>query len=187
MNRDKFLLNASDQSPERLQDFQFLGKLVGLAVRHDILVPLNLPSLVWRPLVGLRVDRRDLGAVDQVVTNAIRMVESWREDEFEVGLESSLDGLGEAFQQIEIDRVDEFGEAYREPLTFANRLEFVHQVETRRLKQMDPQLSAFWHGLSTVLPAPLLPLWPPSGGAAPANPAAAASTAASLCGYWRTG
>jgi hypothetical protein len=174
MNRDKFLLNASDQSPERLQDFQFLGKLVGLAVRHDILVPLNLPSLVWRPLVGLRVDRRDLGAVDQVVTNAIRMVESWREDEFELGVEASLDGLGKAFQKIEVDKVDDWnsggglgggggggGIPRREPLTFANRLEFVRQVETGRLKQMDAPLSAFLTGLSAVLPAPLLPLFKP--------------------------
>lgn len=33
-------------------------------MRHRIMLPLNLPALFWRPLVGRPVRRRDLNAVD---------------------------------------------------------------------------------------------------------------------------
>lgn len=64
MNRDKFVLNTTITDGERLRDMVFLGKLIGLAVRHGLMVPLNLPSLVWKPLVGEAVDIKDLSAID---------------------------------------------------------------------------------------------------------------------------
>ena len=39
---------------------QFLGRLMGIAMRTNILMPLDLPSAFWRPLVGLPLTRQDL-------------------------------------------------------------------------------------------------------------------------------
>jgi hypothetical protein len=51
---------------------QFLGKVVGLAVRHGVQLGLELPSLVWRPLVGLPLTVRHLEAVDKGAALALR-------------------------------------------------------------------------------------------------------------------
>ena len=54
-NRDKFLLNPNliANQPNIAQGaLTFLGKLIGMACRHNIMVPLSLPKLLWKPLVG---------------------------------------------------------------------------------------------------------------------------------------
>jgi len=92
---------ASKVGPQ-LSDFSFLGKLVALAVRHSLLVPLNLSDLAWKPLVGLPVGRRELAGADKGKADALKMVEQWREEDFEEELESSLDGLMKTFGQVTV-------------------------------------------------------------------------------------
>lgn len=46
-----------------------LGKLIAMACRHAIQVPLSLPSLVWKPLLGEPVGSMDLRAIDTRTTN----------------------------------------------------------------------------------------------------------------------
>ena len=43
--------SEEDGDQDRRSDYVFLGKLVGLAARHCIQVPLNLPSGDWKALV----------------------------------------------------------------------------------------------------------------------------------------
>ena len=42
---------------------QFLGRLFGAALRTRVLLPLSLPRLFWRPLVGLPLRLDDLEAI----------------------------------------------------------------------------------------------------------------------------
>lgn len=56
---------------------RFLGKVTGVAVRHGLQVGLNLPALVWRPLVRLPVGAQELGAVD---AQAPSPVDPWSPD-----------------------------------------------------------------------------------------------------------
>jgi hypothetical protein len=54
-NRDKFLLNPNlivHEPNVALGTLTFLGRLIGMACRHNIMVPLSLPKLLWKPLVG---------------------------------------------------------------------------------------------------------------------------------------
>ena len=46
-----------------------LGKLIGVACRHAIPVPLSLPALVWKPLLGEALEHADLRAVDTHTSN----------------------------------------------------------------------------------------------------------------------
>ena len=52
--------NASNDGvgQKHLKKIKFLGQLVGIAVRHGVIVPLNLSSLVWKPLTGSYVELR---------------------------------------------------------------------------------------------------------------------------------
>lgn len=48
---------------ELVRRFEFLGALIGMAVRQGRIVPIMLSNLVWRPLVGCAVGSTDLAAV----------------------------------------------------------------------------------------------------------------------------
>jgi hypothetical protein len=52
-----------------------LGKIIGIAIRNEIPLSLNLPSLFWKKLVGLTPDRADLRRVDLTAVLAIEEVE----------------------------------------------------------------------------------------------------------------
>ncbi len=52
------------QSGLAIAMFEFVGKLMGMALRTKELLPLDLPSMVWKPLVGLPVTDSDLEEVD---------------------------------------------------------------------------------------------------------------------------
>ena len=155
MNRDKLLLDPRGGS---LADFTFLGKLVGLAVRHGINVPLNFPDLVWKPLVGTAVDRRDLSVVDKGATDAMSMVEALRPAHFDDGgVADILDGLEEALGAAALAKPG----GGTEPLTFENRLAFVAQAEEAKLAHMETPLGALFLGLAAALPVSLLPIFTP--------------------------
>merc|ERR1712224_958026 len=45
--------------------WQFVGKLMGVALRINNPLPFNFPSIVWKLIVMQEVDRRDLRGIDE--------------------------------------------------------------------------------------------------------------------------
>lgn len=74
-NQEKFVLAPGGPTPLVLELMQLLGKLCGMAVRHGLPMGLDLPATVWRPLVGLPLDRAALAAVDLLAVRALEQVE----------------------------------------------------------------------------------------------------------------
>lgn len=64
MNRDKWVPRPSATRPLYLTMYEFLGKLMGLAIRTKNILNLNLPSIVWKPLVGDAVTEEDVSSID---------------------------------------------------------------------------------------------------------------------------
>lgn len=81
-NRDKYTFNTeplnamqnNNNNSNPMAVFVHLGKLIALACRHQILVPLSLSKLIWKPLVGEQVDIKDLLAVDITVANSLNSI-----------------------------------------------------------------------------------------------------------------
>lgn len=69
--------------PARLALFHHMGRLLGVAERHRIHVPLALPSLVWKPLVGATLGPADLEAVDKMLAKGLSDILAGRLDEDE--------------------------------------------------------------------------------------------------------
>lgn len=69
--------------PARLSLFHHMGRLLGVAGRHRIHVPLALPSLVWKPLVGATLGAGDLEAVDKMLAKGLGDILAGRLDEEE--------------------------------------------------------------------------------------------------------
>ena len=54
-NREAFVPNPSANSPLELQMFEFIGKLMGIAIRNKEYLNLTLPPLFWKRVVGEEV------------------------------------------------------------------------------------------------------------------------------------
>jgi len=66
--------DAPPSDPEarlRLGEYRFAGLLAGTAVRHDILMDVDLPPSLWRALAGQALTPQDVFAVDRRLRNAV--------------------------------------------------------------------------------------------------------------------
>ena len=64
-NRDCFLLNPLATSQLHMNMFQFLGILMGIAIRTGSPLSLNLAEPVWKQLAGMPLTPGDLTEVDR--------------------------------------------------------------------------------------------------------------------------
>jgi hypothetical protein len=78
-NRDKWVPHPGATGPLALEQFAFLGRLMGLAARTQQYLELGFPSLVWKQLVGQRLTREDLEGVDALLVrgmDSLRTIEA---------------------------------------------------------------------------------------------------------------
>ncbi|RHZ27647.1 hypothetical protein DYB37_006851, partial [Aphanomyces astaci] len=152
MNQDKFVVSGT------ASHLKFLGKLIGMATRHRIMVPLNLSDLFWKPLVGLPNDRKDLGAVDTMLMRELH----------------DLECLGDAeVEALDPDEVVEYllrvTQAPRNPhmdkmntLTVPMLAQLVDDSVALKLDAIRLQLVSFMEGMAAVLPYALCTLFTPA-------------------------
>ena len=141
------MLNPGEQN---LEHFKFLGRIMGLACRHGISLPLSLPSMAWLPLAGLPVRREHLLEIDQTFLNEVRRVEENRQ-------------LGDGAMVISLSdgKVVELlpngsNIALNSP---EKRDEYVRRAVSTRLFESAPQLRALYTGMRDVIPVDLLSLF----------------------------
>ena len=75
-NRDKWVPRPSSVSPLLLSMFEFLGKLMGLAIRTKSLLSMDLPSIVWKALIGAPIEEADVVAIDRLSFKLIEFMAS---------------------------------------------------------------------------------------------------------------
>ncbi|CAM9658554.1 unnamed protein product [Hapterophycus canaliculatus] len=160
-NQDKVLLDprtppavaGGGADPARLSLFHHMGRLLGVAGRHRIHVPLALPSLVWKPLVGATLGAGDLEAVDKMLAKGLGDVLAGRldEDEEREVLEDALAALGSLLSS-------RGGRA----LSPRQRRKAVRAVEQLRLTSGSRCLESLYQGLAGVLPVELLAVFTPA-------------------------
>lgn len=59
-NNDKYKVNTKMNKKEEMKYYEFVGKLIGCAIRSDINVNLNLTSIFWKTLIGDDLNLEDL-------------------------------------------------------------------------------------------------------------------------------
>ena len=60
IGKDNFVLNPQKVSSHDLSLYNFLGLLMGVCIRTNTNLSINLPSLVWKQLVGQRLTIDDI-------------------------------------------------------------------------------------------------------------------------------
>jgi hypothetical protein len=69
--REKWVLNPSASSDIHLKMFEFLGAMMGLAIRTKNFLNLDLPSMVWKQLIDIPLNRQDLDNIDRIIINCL--------------------------------------------------------------------------------------------------------------------
>jgi len=158
-NQEKWIPNPSCKSSIHLSMYSFIGKLMGFAIRGGTILNLDLPSLVWKPLVGQSIVKSDIEAIDSLcydVLDKIAKIEKQNitEEDFKDYITNNFVTTSSDGREVEIK---ENGKNI--PVTFHNRKEYVQLVEQYRLNEFNSQLQAIRRGLATIVPVPLLPLF----------------------------
>jgi len=127
---------------------RFLGRLVGIAVRHDIHLGLSLPGLIWKPLVCMPVGWEDLHEVDTYTTRSLRQIEMLPQEEWDAAIESWSEMLLERLSE------DQLPEVTRGSLVIPYELRStaVRFIAEAYLSRSSALLDAFAAGLEEILP-----------------------------------
>ncbi|CAM9783858.1 unnamed protein product [Discosporangium mesarthrocarpum] len=160
INREKWVPSPRGATETlQLEMLSFLGRLMGVAIRTHQFLDLNLPSIIWKQLVCSKITRKDLEAIDCVLTQTLAAIQDV--DQQGVTAKNFADlGLG-GFTVTTIDG----SEAELLPggadiaITFNNRHEYIALVEQFKKGEFAKQVEAIRSGLGTVVPLQLLSLF----------------------------
>lgn len=152
-----------------MAQFRNFGKLLGMSIRHKIMVPLRFASTVWYPLVGLPISAaKALAQIDKMLPKQLRDLAKMSEfDEDTLGLYESTLQLAQGKDDSSTLLVKPSAitkammKSLRADFSASNRQRFVRLVERIRLERSAPQLDAFLQGIGQVIPIDLFPLWSP--------------------------
>lgn len=165
-----------------LEMYSFLGQLVGVALRNNISLPLELGPLAWKVLVGERIRPDDLRSVDASAADlfarlrdigrraatrakggASKLGDAGGSDDDDEGESSAdeeeLDDLRWTTTLSDGTEVELCPGGRHERVSRANAGAYAQAALEARLAESRPAAMAMRHGLSTVVPQWLLPLF----------------------------
>ena len=177
-NRDCFILNPSANTAQNLKMFQFLGVLMGIAIRTGSPLSLNLAEPTWKALVigrllfqhcvrqsnpklftykvGLPLSLIDLNEIDRHYWPALCHIRDCKDADGDLTL-SQLD-LPFSTSSATGHEVALSPHTHRR-ITRDNRDLYLQLALHFRLHEFDPQVRAVRQGLGQVVPLPLLSLF----------------------------
>jgi hypothetical protein len=168
LNQDKFVLSPASSLPFTQEMIHFFGKLIGMAIRQNLNLGLDLSATFWRPLVGLPITRAHLETIDCLQVSQMKKIE-----------EQAL--LYEAMSGTEAKPTDFQPPEWKEynfstflsdgtkcilspngeetPVTMKNWRKYIYALERLRLKESSLMHRVLRDGLGTVVPVELFPLF----------------------------
>jgi hypothetical protein len=163
-NRNHFVPDPSATTPLQLSMFEFLGRLMGLALRSGDTLSLDLPSIVWKPLVDDPVTEEDVMAVDRL---SFRLLSELRKLETHIRAGSAPITAAEFAEYIDSSFVVVGSDQKQHalvpggeniPVTWSNKESFVTSLLWYRKHEFRVQCQALRSGLAQVVPISLLSL-----------------------------
>jgi hypothetical protein len=152
-NRDKWILNPGAKSPVHLSMFTFLGKLIGLILRSNMTLDMNLAPIVWKLITGEKVD--SMSEVESIDEYQVQFLKDL------LNLETqgvNAENFQEAFQYALTATLSDTTQIELVPngkdvlLQFDERKKYVDDVLELRVNESKPQIEALMKGLGQVIP-----------------------------------
>lgn len=134
--------------------YEFVGKLMGIAVRTKSILSLNLPSLFWKPLVGLNPTLNDLKAIDFSTCESLERLSEMDKEMFEAHVFQTFTAVLSDGTLVEL-----VPEGKERSVTYDDRKEYVSLARLARLSENMLQMKAIMRGMATLVPLPVLSLF----------------------------
>ncbi|KAK1164096.1 E3 ubiquitin-protein ligase HECTD3-like [Acipenser oxyrinchus oxyrinchus] len=151
--RDRYVPNPSCRE---FHKYEWIGQLMGAALRGKEFLVLALPGIVWKQLTGEEVSwSKDFPAVDSVLVKQLEAMESMDKETFEFKFGSEL-----TYTTLLSDgRVVELSPGCSSTVVkYEDRKEFIRLVQKARLEESREQIAAMQAGLLKVVPQAVLDL-----------------------------
>ncbi|KAM7400218.1 hypothetical protein PAMA_004763 [Pampus argenteus] len=149
--RDYYVPNPSCKE---FHKYEWIGQLMGAALRGKDFLVLALPGLVWKQLTGEAVSwSKDFPAVDSVLVNLLDAMENMDQEtfEFRFGEELVYTTLLSDGQMAEL-----IPDGSNVAVRYEDRKEFIRLVQKARLEESKQQIAAIQAGLLKVVPQAVL-------------------------------
>jgi len=154
LNREKWVINPSCSSSLHIAMYEFVGILMGIALRTSFTLNLDLPQWIWKQLLDEDVDQADLEAVDKLCIQALTELSNLNKQKFDYLVMEKFTTQSSDGKEIEVKNGGK-----DIPVTYESRDEFVKLSIYHRLHESDAQVRAIKKGLRSVVPANMLTLF----------------------------
>ncbi|KAG2461844.1 HECD3 ligase, partial [Polypterus senegalus] len=151
--RDRYVPNPSCKEFHKCE---WIGQLMGAALRGKEFLVLALPGIVWKRLTGETVSwNKDFPAVDSVLVKLLESMESMDKETFEFKFGEELTYTTQLSDGRVVD-LKPGGETM--VVQYEDRKEFIQLVQKARLEESCEQIAAIQRGLMKVVPQAVLDL-----------------------------
>lgn len=141
---------------EHLQQFRFLGIILGKALYEGVLIDLPLATFFLSKILGRFNFVDDLPSLDKELYRNLMFLKTYDGDCEDLGLNFAI--VDNEYDERRVTALITNGENIS--VTNENRVQYIHYVANYRLNaQMKPQAQAFLGGLRQVIPADWLQMF----------------------------
>ncbi|NXC13448.1 HECD3 ligase, partial [Corythaeola cristata] len=151
--RDKYVPNPSCKD---FPKYEWIGQLIGAALRSKEFLILALPGLVWKQLAGEEVSwSNDFVAVDSELVQLLEVLEGADREAFEFMFGRELTYTTVLSDQRVVELIPNGSSTV---VRYEDRKEFIRLVQKARLEESKEQIAAMRAGLLCVVPQLVLDL-----------------------------
>ncbi|XP_053105548.1 E3 ubiquitin-protein ligase HECTD3 isoform X2 [Hemicordylus capensis] len=151
--RDMYVPNPSCKE---FTKYEWIGQIMGAALRGKEFLVLALPGFVWKQLTGEEVSwSKDFPAVDSMLVKLLEMMEGMDKETFEFKFGNELTYTTVLSDQRMVDLIPG---GSRTVVRYEDRLDFICLVQKARLEESKEQIAAMQAGLLKVVPQAVLDL-----------------------------
>jgi hypothetical protein len=141
-----------------LEMYNFLGQVIGMALRSKVAIKVNVSSVFWKAMVGQPVDESDLVAFDEATASMVRHFRQLLRVGDADELDASLTGVTWTARLSNGERIDLTSKGAERAVTREDCELFLDALSHARLHESDMALFAIRDGLASIVPAAVLPL-----------------------------
>ncbi|XP_056389086.1 E3 ubiquitin-protein ligase HECTD3 [Hyla sarda] len=151
--RDMYVPNPSCRD---LAKYEWIGQLMGAALRGKEFLVLALPGLIWKQLTAEDVSwSKDFPAVDSLLVKLLEMIELMDKETFEFKFGGELTYTTVLSDQKMVELIPGGSNI---SVRYEDRMEFIRMVQKARLEENKEQIDALQAGLLKVIPQAVLDL-----------------------------
>ncbi|KAF4797115.1 E3 ubiquitin-protein ligase HECTD3 [Turdus rufiventris] len=151
--RDMYVPNPSCKD---FPKYEWIGQLMGAALRSKEFLVLSLPALVWKQLAGEEISwNKDFATVDSELVKLLEVLERVDKEGFEFMFGRELTYTTVLSDQRMVELIPNGSNT---AVRYEDRKEFIRLVQKARLEESKEQIAAMRAGLLLVVPQPVLDL-----------------------------